>query len=100
VRQDAEHVADLALVRAVAAGDELALAELYDRHAGWLLVRLRRRCASADTWSNQLDRLSSLSRIPLTNLLVILVGIPLAAAVIGWLAVGRDPADISRQPLE
>lgn len=47
--QDVEHVADSALVRAVAAGDELALAELYDRHAGWLLVRLRRRCASADT---------------------------------------------------
>jgi putative ABC transport system permease protein len=51
-------------------------------------------------WSNQLDRLSSLSRIPLTNLLVILVGMPLAAAVIGWLAAGREPAGISRQPLE
>lgn len=40
---------DAALLRAVAAGEESALAELYDRHAGWLLVRLRRRCASADT---------------------------------------------------
>ena len=40
---------DAALLSAVAAGDESALAELYDRHAGWLLVRLRRRCASADT---------------------------------------------------
>jgi DNA-directed RNA polymerase specialized sigma24 family protein len=49
VSRDAEQVADLALVRAVAAGDELALAELYHRHAGWLLVRLRRRCASAET---------------------------------------------------
>jgi RNA polymerase sigma-70 factor (ECF subfamily) len=39
---------DAALLRAVAAGDEHALAELYDRHAGWLLVRLRRRCASPD----------------------------------------------------
>lgn len=49
MRPEAEQVTDVALVRAVAAGDERALAELYDRHAGWLLVRLRRRCASADT---------------------------------------------------
>ena len=45
---DAQNATDVALLRAVAAGDEAALAELYDRHAGWLLVRLRRRCASAD----------------------------------------------------
>jgi RNA polymerase sigma-70 factor (ECF subfamily) len=32
----------------VAAGDEQALACLYDRHAGWLLARMRRRCASDD----------------------------------------------------
>jgi RNA polymerase sigma-70 factor (ECF subfamily) len=40
---------DAALLRAVARGDEEALARLYDRHAGWLLVRMRRRCASPDT---------------------------------------------------
>jgi putative ABC transport system permease protein len=51
-------------------------------------------------WRNQLDGLSSLSSIPLTNLLVILVGMPLAAAVTGWLVSGREPAGISRQPLE
>jgi RNA polymerase sigma-70 factor, ECF subfamily len=45
----AQNAIDAALLRAVAAGDEAALAELYDRHSGWLLVRLRRRCASADT---------------------------------------------------
>jgi putative ABC transport system permease protein len=50
--------------------------------------------------SSQLDGLSSLSSIPLTNLLVILVGMPLTAAVIGWLAAGREPAGISRQPLD
>jgi RNA polymerase sigma-70 factor (ECF subfamily) len=49
VGPEAEQVTDVALVRAIAVGDERALAELYDRHAGWLLVRLRRRCASADT---------------------------------------------------
>jgi putative ABC transport system permease protein len=50
--------------------------------------------------SNQLDGLSSLSSIPVTNLLVILVGMPLAAVVIGWLVAGREPAGMSRQPLE
>jgi RNA polymerase sigma-70 factor (ECF subfamily) len=44
---DAE-VDDATLLRAVALGDERALAELYDRHAGWLLVRMTRRCGSAD----------------------------------------------------
>jgi putative ABC transport system permease protein len=50
--------------------------------------------------SNSLDSLSSLSSIPITNLLIILVGLPLAATVLGWLLAGRDPADLSRQPLE
>ena len=45
---DALNATDAELLRAVTAGDETALAELYDRHAGWLLVRLRHRCASAD----------------------------------------------------
>jgi DNA-directed RNA polymerase specialized sigma24 family protein len=39
---------DLALLRAVATGDEEALAGLYDRHAGWLTVRLSRRCSSPE----------------------------------------------------
>ena len=50
--------------------------------------------------SNSLDGLSSLTSIPVTNLLVILVGMPLAAAVLGWLLAGRDPGGIARQPLE
>ncbi|AXG80230.1 RNA polymerase sigma factor [Streptomyces paludis] len=40
---------DEALLRAVAEGDAEALAELYDRHAGWLFGRLSRRCADAET---------------------------------------------------
>jgi RNA polymerase sigma-70 factor (ECF subfamily) len=39
---------DTALLRAIAHGDEQALTSLYDRHAGWLTVRLSRRCASPD----------------------------------------------------
>jgi putative ABC transport system permease protein len=50
--------------------------------------------------SNSLDGLSELTSIPVTNLLVILVGLPLAATVLGWLLTGRDPAGIARQPLE
>jgi putative ABC transport system permease protein len=50
--------------------------------------------------SNSLDTLSSLSSIPVTNLLVILIGMPLAATILGWLLAGRDPAGIGRQPLE
>ena len=49
---------------------------------------------------SQLDGLSSLTSIPVTNLLVIAVGMPLAATVLGWLLAGRDPAGVARQPLE
>jgi putative ABC transport system permease protein len=48
---------------------------------------------------NSLDGPSSLDNVPLANLLVILVGLPVAAAVVGWLLAGREPAAISRQPI-
>ena len=51
-------------------------------------------------WDNPLDGLSELSSVPTENLLFILVGMPIVAAVIGWLLAGREPAVISRQPLE
>jgi len=38
---------DSALVDALVEGDRQALAELYGRHAPWLLLRLTRRCADA-----------------------------------------------------
>jgi RNA polymerase sigma-70 factor, ECF subfamily len=44
----AEQPDDAALLRAVARGDDDALGILYDRHAGWLTVRLTRRCAIPD----------------------------------------------------
>lgn len=40
---------DAQLLRGVAAGESEALAALYDRHAGWLHVRLSRRCADPET---------------------------------------------------
>ena len=51
-------------------------------------------------WDNPLDGLSELSSVPTTQLLFILVGMPVIAAVIGWLLAGREPSAISRQPLE
>ena len=50
--------------------------------------------------TNSLDGLSSLDTIPLANLLLILIGMPLIAAVISWLVTWREPSSIARQPLE
>jgi putative ABC transport system permease protein len=50
--------------------------------------------------TNQLDGLSALGSIPVANLLLILVGMPLAAAAGGWLLAGREPAGLARQPAE
>jgi len=36
----------------------------------------------------------------LTDVLILLVGLPLVAAAAGWLLAGREPTVISRQPLE
>ncbi len=43
-----EDESDAVLLGSVAAGDEGALRELYDRHAPWLLMRLRRRTPDSD----------------------------------------------------
>ncbi|MFF8697249.1 RNA polymerase sigma factor [Streptomyces sp. NPDC015144] len=49
LRPSGEDPDDKALLRAVAQGDAQALAALYDRHAGWLLARLERRCGDDET---------------------------------------------------
>jgi putative ABC transport system permease protein len=38
--------------------------------------------------------------LPLSNVLILLVGLPLVAAVGGWLLAGREPPLIARQPIE
>jgi putative ABC transport system permease protein len=50
--------------------------------------------------TSQLDTLSSLTSIPVADLLLILVGMPLIAVSGGWLLAGREPGAIGRRPLE
>jgi putative ABC transport system permease protein len=50
--------------------------------------------------TNHLDGLSSLTSIPVANLLLILAGMPLVAVIVGWLLAGREPAAIGRRPME
>jgi putative ABC transport system permease protein len=50
--------------------------------------------------ASQLDSLWSLTSVPVTNLLLILVGMPLVAVIGGWLLAGREPTAIGRRPLE
>jgi putative ABC transport system permease protein len=38
--------------------------------------------------------------LPLTDVLILLVGLPMVAAVAGWLLAGREPPLIARQPIE
>ena len=44
--------------------------------------------------------ISALANVPIDNLLVVLIGMPLAAAALGWLLAGRQPPAISHQPIE
>jgi putative ABC transport system permease protein len=50
--------------------------------------------------NNANDGLSELTSVPLRNLLVIVVGMPLVAAATGWLLAGREPKAIAHQPIE
>jgi putative ABC transport system permease protein len=43
---------------------------------------------------------TSISHVPVDDLLVILIGLPLAAVAGGWLLAGRQPAMIARQPID
>ena len=44
--------------------------------------------------------ISALANVPIDNLLVVLIGMPLVAAALGWLLAGRQPPAISHQPIE
>ena len=38
--------------------------------------------------------------VPPSDLLILLIGLPLVAAIGGWLFAGREPPAVARQPLE
>jgi putative ABC transport system permease protein len=44
--------------------------------------------------------LGTLLPVPFLHLLVIIMGLPLIAAIAGWLVAGREPATVARQPIE
>jgi putative ABC transport system permease protein len=44
--------------------------------------------------------ISALGNVPVNNLLVLLIGTPIAAAAIAWLLAGREPAVMAHQPIE
>jgi putative ABC transport system permease protein len=44
--------------------------------------------------------IAALGNVPVANLLVILLGLPLLAAAAGWLLAGRKPSGMARQPIE
>jgi putative ABC transport system permease protein len=44
--------------------------------------------------------IAALGNVPVANLLVILLGLPLVATAAGWLLAGRQPPAIAHQPIE
>jgi putative ABC transport system permease protein len=51
--------------------------------------------------SNSLNGgIAALGNIPVGNLLLIVLGMPAFAAIVGWLFAGREPAAMARQPIE
>jgi putative ABC transport system permease protein len=38
--------------------------------------------------------------VPPSDILILLIGLPLVAAIGGWLCAGREPPAVARQPLE
>ena len=51
--------------------------------------------------SNSLNGgISALGNIPVGDLLLILLGMPAFAAIVGWLLAGREPPAIAHQPIE
>jgi putative ABC transport system permease protein len=50
--------------------------------------------------TSALDGISSLASVPLTNLVLILVAMPLVAAIVGWMSAWRDPKVLSQQVVQ
>jgi putative ABC transport system permease protein len=46
------------------------------------------------------DDLSQLSPIPIVNLLIVVLGLPVVACMVAWLLGGREPPTIARQAID
>jgi len=44
--------------------------------------------------------ISVLSRVPVLDLTITIVGVPVAAALAGWILAGRKPSAVARQALD
>ena len=44
--------------------------------------------------------IASLGNVPVDNLVVLLIGMPVLATAAAWLLAGREPAEMARQPIE
>jgi putative ABC transport system permease protein len=43
---------------------------------------------------------ATFGHLPVTDVLILLLGLPLIAAAGGWLFAGREPPAVARQPIE
>ncbi len=80
-------------INAVSAGTLALLGAVVGTAGGYLAM-------IAFSRSNNLDGLSSLASVPVFNLLMILIALPLIASMGGWLFAGREPRAIDRRPIE
>jgi putative ABC transport system permease protein len=83
-------------ITASTAGSMAVLGALLGTVAGYLACAAFFRTsnlAGQSMWTN-------LSAVPATNLLIILVGMPLVATLGGWIFAGRQPPMVSRQPID
>ena len=81
--------ANLRTLTASTAGGLAALGALLGTVGAYLVLAL-----------GYVDDLGSLVPVPVAHLAVIVVGVPAAAAAAAWVASGRAPSAIARQPLE
>jgi putative ABC transport system permease protein len=56
-------------------------------------------CLAALAWAHS-SLTQTFGNVPWSDVGLLVIGMPLIAAVAGWLLGGREPAGVARQPLE
>jgi putative ABC transport system permease protein len=83
-------------ITAATAGALALLGAVLGTAAGYLVAAAYFRTSELADQS----MLTNISQVPLSNLLLILVGMPLVAYLVAYLFAGRQPPMVSRQPIE